>query len=125
MNRGLRAIGALTLLLWLIDRLFRWLHPEIDLLRASLVGLTALLALAAFARIRPRALDVWNGAFAILASAVGSVVLIEAGVLTSRSLVSGIVHVVILAAAFVSIERLRAPRAPSRAQGSPAPGAAR
>ena len=107
MRRHLLPIGALTALLFLLDRLFRVLHPEVDLVRASLVGATALAALAPLWWLRRRPLEPWTGALAIFASAFGSVLLIEAGVIVSRSLVSGIVHVLILAAAFPALERAR------------------
>jgi hypothetical protein len=77
----------------------------VKLVRANLVGLTALAALAPFAwrgcgPIRPLV-----GALAIFASAFLSVLLIEAGVLVSRSLASGLVHVAILAAVVLLFER--------------------
>ncbi len=124
MKRTLLSIGALSLLLFAIDRLYRWLHPEVDLVRASLVGLTALCALALLAFSSRRPGDPWSGALAIFVSAAGSVLLIEAGVLSSRSLVSGIVHVGILAAAFPLIEQQRG-RATARARRSAAPGGRR
>jgi len=46
MKRSLFSIGGLTLLLFALDRLYRVLHPDVNLVRASLVGLTALVALA-------------------------------------------------------------------------------
>lgn len=125
MSRRLSSIGALCLLLLGIDLLYRWLHPEVDLVRASLVGLTALCFLAALSACGLRRIDPWSGALAILASAAGSVALIEAGVLTSRSLVSGIVHGAILAVAFPAIQSLRGLRAPARGRGSRAPDGAR
>lgn len=115
-RRTLRSIGALCLLLFALDRLYRWLHPEVDLVRAGLVGLTALCALAPLAASGLRRIDPWSGALAIFASACGSVLLIGAGLLTSRSLFSGIVHVAILAVAFPLIEQLRGRRAPARAR---------
>jgi hypothetical protein len=46
MKRSLFSIGGLTLLLFALDRLYRVLHPDVNLVRASLVGLMALVALA-------------------------------------------------------------------------------
>ena len=100
MKRNGLAIGGLALLLLALDRLFRWLHPEVDLVRASLVGLTALAALAPLWLLRRPPIRPWIGALAIFASACVSVLLIEAGVLVSRSTLSGAVHLLILAAAF-------------------------
>jgi hypothetical protein len=116
MKRTLLSTGTLCLLLFAIDQLYRWLHPEVDLLRAALVGATALAALSALAASGWRRIEPWRGALAIFASAAGSVLSIEAGLLVSRSLVSGIVHVAILAAVFPLLEGLRGRRAPARAR---------
>ena len=105
MKRNLLSIGGLTLLLFALDRLYRVLYPEVDLVRASLVGLSALAALAPLWLLRRPPIRPWVGALAIFASAFGSVLLIEAGVLVSRSTISGIVHVLILAAAFPALDR--------------------
>lgn len=118
MKRTLLSIGALCLLLLAIDRLYRWLYPEVDLVRAALVGATALGVLWALAAVGWRRIEPWRGALAILASAAGSVLMIEAGWLVSRSFVSGIVHAAILAGIFPLIDSLRAPGAPDRARGS-------
>ncbi len=100
MKRTLLSIAGLTLLLFLLDRLYRILHPDVNLVRACLVGATALAALAPLRLLRRPPLDPLLGALAIFASAFGSVLLIEAGVLASRSPTSAIVHVGILAAVF-------------------------
>jgi len=107
MKRDLLGIAALTLLLFAIDRLYRVLHPEVDLVRASLVGLTALAALAPLALVRRRPFEPWVGALAIFVSAFSSVLLIEGGLLVSRSALSGAVHALILAVAFPAIARVQ------------------
>lgn len=121
MKRTWLGIGVLTLLLAAIDQLYRWLHPHVDLERASLVGLTALAVLVLLARLRlPAAARVrpLPGALAILTSAVVSVLLIEHGALVSRSPGSGLVHVLLVAAAYPLLEscsaRVRTPRAMAR-----------
>jgi hypothetical protein len=106
LKHDLRAIAGLTLLLFALDRLFRSLHPHVDLVRASLVGLSALTALAPLWLLRRRPFEPWVGALAIFASAFASVLLIEAGLLVSRSALSGAVHVLILAAGFLLLDRL-------------------
>jgi hypothetical protein len=106
MKRRLLSIGGLTLLLFALDRLYRVLHPEVNLVRASLVGLTALAVLTSLSWLPRRLIQPWVGALAIFASAFLSVVAIEAGVLASRSMTSGLVHVLILAAAFLLLDRL-------------------
>lgn len=106
MKRNLAAIAGLSLLLFAVDRLYRVLHPHVDLIRASLVGLTALAALAPLTWLPHRPFRPWIGALAIFGSAFASVLLIEAGVLVSQSALSGAVHVLILAALFPLLERL-------------------
>jgi hypothetical protein len=103
MKRTLLAIAALSLLLAAIDQLYRVLHPEVNFVRAALVGLTASAALAGLARLRAGFVPVLSGALAVSASAFVSVALIELGALVSRSPASAAVHVGILAVAFVAI----------------------
>ena len=107
MRRTLLSIAGLCSLLFALDRLYRVLHPEVNLVRASLVGLTALAALAPLAWLRHTPLRPWVGALAIFASACLSVLLIEAGILVSRSPSSGLVHALILAAAFPLLDWIR------------------
>jgi len=52
MRRSLLSIAGLSLLLFALDQLYRVLHPEVNLVRASLVGLTALAGLAPLAWLR-------------------------------------------------------------------------
>jgi hypothetical protein len=108
MKRTLLSIAGLSLLLFALDRFYLVLHPDVNLVRASLVGLTALAVLAPLARLRHSRIRPWVGALAIFASAFLSVLLIEAGVLVSRSSRSGLVHVLILAAVFPLLDRIRA-----------------
>jgi hypothetical protein len=105
MRRSLLAIAGLSLLLFALDQLYRVLHPEVNLVRASLVGLTGLLSKLPRFPLRP-----WVGALAIFASAFLSVLLIQAGLLVSRSPVSGLVHLLILAGAYPLLDRMRARR---------------
>lgn len=107
MRRNLLSIAGLALLLLALDRIYLTLHPRVDLVRASLVGLSALVALTPLAWQRRRHFEPWVGALAIFTSAFVSVLLIQAGMLVSRSTLSGSVHVLILAAAFLLADRLR------------------
>jgi len=113
MRRSLLAIAGLSLLLFALDQLYRVLHPEVNLVRASLVGLTALLALCLLSKLPGLSLHPWVGAQSIFASAFLSVLLIQAGLLVSRSPVSGLVHLLILAGAYPLLDRMRARRAAS------------
>ncbi len=107
MKSSLLAIAGLSLLLFALDRLYRVLHPHVDLERASLVGLTALAALAPLWLLKRRPIEPWVGGLAIFASAFVSVLSIEAGLLVSQSALSGAVHVLILAVAFPVLDRIR------------------
>jgi hypothetical protein len=98
------AIAALALLLFALDQLYRVLHPEVNLVRASLVGATALAVLVPLARLPRFPIPPVIGALAIFASAFLSVLLIQSGWLLSRSPLSGLVHLAILAAAFPLLE---------------------
>jgi len=104
MRRNGLAICGLVILLVVLDQLYRVLHPEVNLARASLVGASAWLALRALRAAGLRWPSPARGAFAIAASAFGSVLLIEAGWLVSRSPRSALVHVLILAAAFLAFQ---------------------
>jgi hypothetical protein len=106
-QKNLLSIAGLSLLLFALDQLYRVLHPEVNLVRACLVGATALLVLAPLARLPRFPLRAWVGAAAIFASAFESVLLIEAGLLVSRSPGSGLVHLLILAGAYSLLERMR------------------
>ena len=114
------AIAALSLLLFALDQLYRVLHPEVNLVRASLVGATALAALVPLARLPGFPIRPLVGALAIFASAFLSVLLIQAGLLVSRSPRSGLVHLLILAAVFPLLDRIRARRAEARGIAAPA-----
>jgi len=122
MKRNLLAIAGLALLLTAIDQLYRVLHPEVNLVRASLVGATAWLALAGLSRLGALHLPVRRGALAIFAAAFLSVLAIEAGWLVSRSPLSAAVHVGIVAVAYLALGlRYREPSSSAssaRAEGS-------
>ena len=118
MRRNLLAILGLTALLFLLDQLYRVLHPEVNLVRASLVGATGLASLVLARRAGARGVDPALGGLAIFASAFLSVLAIEAGWLVSRSAVSGAVHVAILALAWLLGAALKRRLAQSRCQRS-------
>ena len=103
MRRQVLSILVLVTLLTLLDQLYRWLHPEVNFARASLVGASAYAALFLLARLGLRLVPAVGGALAIAASAFGSVLLIEMGWIVSRSPTSVVVHVVLLAGAFLAM----------------------
>jgi hypothetical protein len=94
-------IVGLVVLILLLDLLFRPIYPEVDLIRATLVGITAYVVLFVVSKLRAKLVNPLVGALAIFASAFLSVLLIQAGVLVSKSTISAIVHVVILAVAYL------------------------
>jgi hypothetical protein len=94
-------IVGLVVLIFLLDLLFRPIYPEVDRIRATLVGITAYVVLFALSKLRPGLVNPLVGALAIFASAFLSVLLIQAGVLVSKSAISAIVHVAILAVAYL------------------------
>ena len=110
--RHLYTLAALVLLIFLLDLLFRPIYPDVDLLRATLVGLTALAVLVALHKLRPGLLHPIVGAVAIFASAFLSVLLIQAGVLVSQTPVSAVVHVLILVGAYFAATLVRTRRRP-------------
>jgi hypothetical protein len=111
MSSKLLPIAGLGLLLFLLDRLYRVLHPVVDLERATLVGASALAVLGALAWLWPIGIRPLLGATAIFASAFGSVLLIQAGALVSQSALSGAVHLLILAATFAILDGRNRPAA--------------
>jgi hypothetical protein len=106
MRRMLLSIAGLVVLLFLLDQLYRLLHPHVNLVRAALVGATGWLALAAAWRAGLRWIQPLSAALAIWLSATLSVLAIEAGWLVSRSAVSALLHVAILALAFPLLDGL-------------------
>ncbi len=94
-------IVGLVVLIFLLDLLYRPIYPEVDLIRATLVGITAYVVLFVLGKLRAGLVNPVVGALAIFASAFLSVLLIQAGVLVSKSTISAIVHVVILAVAYL------------------------
>jgi hypothetical protein len=117
MRRNILASLGLSVLLLLLDQLYRVLHPEVNLVRASLVGATGFAVLALLRRAGAR-VDPALGGLSIFASAFLSVLAIQAGWLVSRSLTSGAVHVAILALAWWLGETVQRRLAQSRCQRS-------
>jgi len=118
MRRSTLSILGLSVLLFLLDRLYLVLHPEVNLVRAALVGATGFAVLALVRRAGARGVNPGLGGISILASAFLSVLAIEAGWLVSRSFVSGAAHAAILAAAFLAGEALLRRLPQSRCQRS-------
>jgi len=104
MRRKSLSIAALVLLIFVLDRAYRFLHPEVNLVRACLVGSSAFIVLLVLSIFRRGLLDPVVGGLSVFASAFLSVLLIQVGLLVSQSLVSGVVHAIILAAAYLALD---------------------
>ncbi len=111
-TRTLRSFLALVALIFLLDRLYRYFHPVVNLERATIVGLSAFLALFVLSRFLRWLPGPFLGGFSVFCSAFFSVLLIQHGYLVSQSSFSGFVHVVILAVAFAIAEGVRRRIAP-------------
>jgi len=116
-RQNLLAVAFLVVLLILLDQLYRIFHPEVNFVRATLVGATGYVALYLLRLAGLRLVTPERGALSIAASAFGSVALIEMGWLTSRSGVSAVVHVVILAIAYLVLAYTRSGSAATRELG--------
>lgn len=111
MRRRLFEIVELVGLLAALDQLYRWLHPEVDFVRATLVGASAWLSLRVLERLHVRVVSPVRGALVVFSSAFLSVALIQTGALVSRSPASVAVHVALVVLACLASEgMLRARR---------------
>ncbi len=99
----------------LLDVLYIYLYPEVNPIRATLIGASALVILF----IPPiRALvDRYSltGFLSIYASALFGALLVQAGILISKSTLSGVVHIAVLVVTYgvaLCVQRfvMRAPR---------------
>jgi hypothetical protein len=94
-------IVGLVILIFLLDLLFRPIYPTVDPIRASLVGIAAYAVLFGINKLKAGIVEPLVGAIAIFTSAILSVMLIHVGLLVSKSPISAVVHIVILAVAYL------------------------
>lgn len=99
-------IAGLVMVLAAMDQLYRWLHPVVNPVRATLVGATAWAVLRGLALAGWRPVSPEGGALAVFASAFASVMAIQAGWLVSRSGASVAVHVALVAVAWLAVGQL-------------------
>jgi hypothetical protein len=88
------ALAILIILQGILDYLFVYLYPTVNPIRATMIGLTALLILYIGRELIK--VPVAFGFLAVYASALFGALLVQAGVLVSKSAVSGIAHIAIL-----------------------------
>ncbi len=110
MRSKLLEIVELVGLLAALDQLYRWLHPEVDFVRATLVGATAFATLRLLELARVRVVPAGRGALVVFSAAFLSVALIQSGVLVSRSPASVAVHVALVVGAYFASEFVRRAR---------------
>jgi hypothetical protein len=101
-QRGIiAALLILIILQGIIDYLFVFLYPTVNPIRATMIGLSALLVLYLarnITRIKPVL-----GFLSIYASALIGALLVQAVVLVSKSVLSGIAHILILIIVYLSL----------------------
>lgn len=101
------AVLALILLQFLIDSIYVYIYPQVNPIRATLIGLTALVALFIPYLKRIAGLRPALGFLPIYSSALFGALLVQNGYLVSKSLLSGAVHVAILLVTYAIIIFLR------------------
>jgi len=94
LKKAMVDIVILVVLHALTDFLFSFLYPPVNLARATMIGATATLIL--FAVEKKTKLNAGIGGLSILSSAFFGALLVQAGILISKSLLSAVVHVFIL-----------------------------
>lgn len=101
------AVLSLILLQFLIDSIYVYVYPQVNPIRATLIGLTALAALFIPFLKRIVGMRPALGFLPIYSSALFGALLVQNSYLVSKSLLSGAVHVAILSATYVIIIFLR------------------
>lgn len=105
--KHLKVIVVLVILQFLLDTLYVYLYPTVNPIRATLIGLSALIVLfipfiRRFIEIKP-----YIAFLPIYSSAFFGALLVQADFVKSKSTASGIAHVVILIITYVIIALVR------------------
>lgn len=87
-------LGLLLLLHVIIDQVYVYIYPAVSPLRALFIGATATAVLWLFRK--KLKLVFWKGGLAIFSSAFIGALLVQAGILTSKSALSAVIHALIL-----------------------------
>ena len=107
MKKNLVSIAALILLEFLLDAAFVLTYPlPVNPFRATLISAAALLALFGLDAFRRGLINPFIGGISIFSSAYLGAILVQEGYLVSKSLESGLVHIVILAATFILVNKV-------------------
>ena len=94
-------VVGLIFLQYLIDTLFVYIYASVNPIRATLIGLSALLVLGVVHYMKKGLVNPLLGALSIYSSALFGALLVQVGYLVSKSPLSGLVHALILVVTFV------------------------
>lgn len=95
-------LGLLLLLHSLVDRLYVFVYPSVNPLRALFIGVTVTIIVWLF-RTKIK-MPFWIGGIAIFTSALLGALLVQADILISKSALSAIAHALILIITYLLLE---------------------
>lgn len=87
-------IVILIILQFLVDMLYVILYPDVNPLRAVMIGISSFIVLWIFGK--KLKVDMWIGGLSIFSSAFFGALLVQGGILVSKSVLSGVIHILIL-----------------------------
>lgn len=95
-------LGLLLLLHALVDKLYVFVYPSVNPLRALFIGATAT---AVLWLLRTKiTMPFWKGGLAIFSSALLGALLVQTGILTSKSALSATIHALILIITYLLLQ---------------------
>ena len=102
-TKHLKVIIILALLQFLLDMLYVYLYPDVNPIRATLIGLSAVAIL--FIPFLEKIVEMkpYIAFLPIYSSALFGALLVQADIVASKSAASGIAHVVILIVTYIVI----------------------
>ena len=103
-EKHIKTIVLLVFLHLMINRLYNYAYPDVNPIKATLIGLTALLAMIVPFVRNFIGVSKLEGFLPIYASALFGALLAQAGVIISKTTESALVHIGILAAAYIAIK---------------------
>src|SRR3989344_3958159 len=98
-----RIIG-LMILQGILDLIFVYLYPEVNPIRATFIGLSAIIVLDLLYFIRKNLINPVIGGISIFSSALFGALLVQVGYLISKSPLSTLVHVLILIVTYLILD---------------------
>lgn len=100
----IKTIVLLIFLHFIIDRIYTNIYPNVSIIRATLIGLTALLVLLVHFVRNFIGVTKIEGFLPIYSSAFLGALLVQAGFITSKTTESGLTHIGILAGMYTIIK---------------------